>query len=168
LALWDQKGLELVEGELIKMAKNRPQINAFTAVLAWLIRVFGEQHVNAEAPIDVAPEDNPTSEPQPDLIVLARPYWEIRVANPQPEDLRLVVEISDSTLGFDLTAKAALYARAGIADYWGLDVAARRLVVHRDPRNGLYQSITVYGEHEALAPLAAPDREFRVAEAFPG
>lgn len=166
---WDQQRLELVDGELInKMGKNRPHINAFTAVLAWLMRAFGEQYVNPEAPINVAPEDNPTSEPQPDVIVLARPSWEIRDANPQPEELRLVVEISDSTLGFDLTTKAALYARAGIADHWVLDVPARRLIVHRDPRNGLYQSIAVYGEHEAVAPLAAPDREFRVAEAFPG
>ena len=166
---WDRQRLELVDGELInKMGKNRPNVNVFTLVHAWLLQAFGAHYVNAEAPIDVAPEDNRTSEPEPDLIVLAKPSWEIRDANPQPEELRLVVEISDSTLGFDLTAKAALYARAGIADYWVLDVPARRLIVHRDPRNGLYQSITVYSEHEAVAPLAAPDRKFRVAEAFPG
>jgi Uma2 family endonuclease len=168
LALWDQKRLELVEGELIsKMGKNRPHVNVFTLVHAWLLQVFGANYVNAEAPIDVAPEDNPTSEPQPDLIVLARPSSEIREANPQPEELRLVIEISDSTLGFDLTTKAELHARAGILDYWVLDIAARRLVVHRDPLLGLYQSIAVYSEHEAVAPLAAPAREFRVAEAFP-
>lgn len=169
LALWDQKRLELVEGELIrKVPKNRPHVNVFTMVHAWLVQVFGALYVNAEAPVDVAPEDNPTSEPQPDLIVLAKPSLEIRVGNPQPGDLRLVVEISDSTLGFDLTRKAALYARAGIADYWVLDIPARRLIVHRDPRNGMYQSIAVYSEGEAVAPLAAPDREFRVEEAFPG
>jgi len=166
---WDQQRLELVDGGLIdKMGKNRPHVNALIAVQAWLVRVLGEQYVNPEAPIDVAPEDNPTSEPQPDLIVLAKPSREIRDANPQPGDLLLVVEISDSTLGFDLTTKAELYARAAIADYWVLDVPARRLIVHRNPRNGLYQSITAYSEHEAVAPLAAPDREFRVAEAFPG
>jgi Uma2 family endonuclease len=166
---WDQQRLELVDGELInKMGKRRPHVNAFTAVLAWVMRVFGEQYVNSEAPIDVAPEDNPTSEPEPDIIVLTKPSWEIRRANPQPEDLRLVVEISDSTLGFDLTTKAALYARAGIADYWVLDVPARRLIVHREPRNGRYQSIKAYKTHEAVAPLAALDREFRVADAFPG
>lgn len=56
----------------------------------------------------------------------------------------------------------------GILDYWVLDIPARRLIVHRDPRNGLYQSITAYKMPEAVAPLAAPDQEFRVAEAFPG
>jgi len=169
LAPWDHQRLELIDAELInKMGPPRRHTIALTAVLGWLIQVFEGKYVNSYAPIDVAPEDNPTSEPQPDLIVLAKPSWEIRDANPQPSDLRLVVEISDSTLGFDLTTKAALYARAGIADYWVLDVAARRLIVHRDPRNGLYQSITAYSEHEAVAPLAAPDREFRVGEAFPG
>jgi hypothetical protein len=76
---------------------------------------FGERYVNVEAPIDVAPEDNPTNEPEPDLIVLTRPSLEFD-RNPQAvADLRLVIEISDSTLGFDLKTKAALYARAGIA-----------------------------------------------------
>jgi len=167
--LFDQERLELVEGELInKMGKNRSHTNSLTRLQAWLIRVFGEDYVNPETPIDVAPEDNPTSEPEPDLIVLTKLTWEIRTRNPQPSELRLVVEISDSSLGFDLTVKAVLYARAGIVEYWVADVAARRLVVHRDPQGGMYQSITVYSETESVCPLAAPGREFRVGDAFPG
>jgi Uma2 family endonuclease len=121
--------------------------------------------VNPDAPIDVAPEDNPTNEPEPDLVVLGKPSREFQVANPRPSDLRLVVEISDSTLGFDLTTKAELYARAGIVEYWVIDVAARRLVVHRDPCEGLYQAVTAYGEDETVTPLASPHSEFRVADA---
>jgi len=165
--LWDQQRLELVHGELIsKMGKKRPHVNALVAVQAWLVRIFGEQFVNPEAPIDVAPEDNPTNEPEPDLVVLARPSREFRDANPRPADLRLVVEISDSTLGFDLTTKAELYARAGIVEYWVVDVAARRLIVHRDPRQGLYRSVTAYSEDETLTPLASSGSELRVADAF--
>jgi Uma2 family endonuclease len=165
--IWGQQRLELVHGELIsKMGKKRPHVNALVAVQAWLVRTFGEQFVNPEAPIDVAPEDNPTNEPEPDLVVLAKPSRDYRERNPRPSDLRLVVEISDSTLGFDLTAKAELYARAGIIEYWVVDVAARRLIVHRDPSEGLYRSVIAYAEQETLAPLAAPHSEFRVAEAF--
>jgi Uma2 family endonuclease len=165
--LWDQQRLELVQGELIsKMGKKRPHVNALVAVQAWLVRTFGEQFVNPEAPIDVAPQDNPTNEPEPDLVVLSMPSREFRDANPRPEDLRLVVEISDSTLGFDLTTKAELYAGAGIVEYWVVDVAARRFIVHRDPRVGLYRSVTAYSEDENVTPLASPGREFRVAEAF--
>ena len=166
--LWDQQRLELIEGELInKMGKNRPHVNTFIIVQAWLMRVFGAEYVNPETPIDVAPEDNPTSEPEPDLIVLARASLELSQNNPQPPDLRLVIEISDSTVGFDLTAKAGLYARAGIADYWVFDIGARRLLVHRNPQAGSYQSVTAYNEHESVAPLSAPQSEFRVGDAFP-
>ena len=68
--------------------------------------------------------------PKPDLIVLNREF-ETFDSNPQPQDIALLVEIADSTLNFDLTIKAALYARAGIAEYWVLDVVAKRLIVHR-------------------------------------
>ena len=164
--LWDRLRLELVEGELIsKTGKNRPHVNALTVLYPWLIQICGAQFVNPEAPIDVAPEDNPTNEPEPDLIVLTRPSREFRDSN--PEDLRLVVEISDSTLGFDLTTKAALYARAGIVEYWVLDIHARRLVVHRDPRGGLYRLVTVFNARESVALLASPGHEFRIAEVFP-
>jgi len=167
--VWDQQHLELVEGELItKMGKKRPHVISLSLVQAWLWRVFGDQYVNPNVPIDVAPEDNPTNEPEPDLVVLARRSWEYPSDNLRPDDLRLVVEISDSTLGFDLTVKAGLYARAGIVEYWVFDVAARRLVVHRDPQRGLYQSIAVYNESESVSPLASPGSDFRVGEAFPG
>jgi Uma2 family endonuclease len=165
--LWDQQHLELVHGDLIsKMGKKRPHVNALVAVQAWLVRTFGEQFVNPEAPIDVAPEDNPTNEPEPDLVVLAKPSREFQQANPRPGDLRLVVEISDSALGFDLTTKAELYARAGIVEYWVIDIAARRLLVHRDPQEGLYRSVTAYAEQEAVTPIASPGSVLRVADLF--
>lgn len=166
--LLNQQHLELVEGELIdKMGKNRPHVNALVLMHAWLVRVFGERFVNPEAPINVSPEDNPSNEPEPDIIVLKRDLSHFRSANPGPQDLHLVVEVSDTTLNFDLTVKAALYARAGIADYWVLDVSGRRLIVHRRPQSGKYASILIYNEQEQVAPLAAPHAIFKAADAFP-
>jgi Uma2 family endonuclease len=163
-----QQHLELIEGELIdKMGKNRPHVNALTLMQAWLQSVFGVRLVNPEAPIDVSPEDNPSNEPEPDLIVLNRDLSNFRSANPGPQDLHLVVEVADTTLYFDLTAKAALYARAGIAEYWVLDVSGRRLIVHRQPQSGKYMAILVYDEQESVAPLAAPHAMFKAADAFP-
>ena len=52
-------------------------------------------------------------EPEPDVIVLQRDFSNFASANPRPEDLHLIVEVVDTTLSFDLTIKAALYARAG-------------------------------------------------------
>src|SRR2546423_15610153 len=65
--LEDQK-LELVDGELIsKRGPKRPHVNALTLALAGLVRIFGAEFINPHAPIDVAPEDNPTNEPEPDI-----------------------------------------------------------------------------------------------------
>lgn len=166
--LWDQQKLELIEGELIsKMPKKRAHTIVLGIVLRWLQNTFGGEYVDTETSIDVAPEDNPTSEPEPDLIVLSKRSLDIRDTNPGPNDLRLVVEISDTTVTFDMTTKAALYARAGIADYWVFDIPIRRIVVHRDPREGRYQSVTAYSEQESVSPLAAPGHDFRVRDAFP-
>lgn len=166
--IWKQQKLELINGEPIsKMGKNRPHAITESPALAWLIRVFGFDFGNFAAPIDVAPRDNPINEPEPDLIVLSRPSREIRSGNVQPSGLRLMVEVSDSTLGFDLRVKAPLYARAGIQEYWVADIAGRRMIVHRNPREGAYGLVEAYSDQESVAPLAAPESAFAVAEAFP-
>lgn len=165
--LFKNERIELVDGELIsKTGKNRPHVNAFRLMLVWLQKSFGDRFVDAEAPIDVNPGDNPSNEPEPDLIVLNRECATFVSSNPQPEDIRLVVEIADSSLNFELTVKAALYARAAIAEYWVLDVTGRRLFVHRNPAAGTYALVTVYNQHESVAPLAAPDVAFCPAQAF--
>jgi Uma2 family endonuclease len=148
------------------MGNKRPHVNALISVHEWLMGVFGMGRINLAAPIGVAPEDNPTNEPQPVIIVLKRPSREFKTANPQPADLHLLIEVSDTSLWFDLTKKAALYARAGIIEYWVLDIAASRLVVHREPSGDRYTSVAIYGERETVAPLARSTAEFRVADAF--
>jgi hypothetical protein len=71
--LLDGQHLELIEGDLInKRGKKRPHVNSLSLMMAWLVQVFGARFVNQGAPIDVAPEDNPTNEPEPDGIVLRR------------------------------------------------------------------------------------------------
>lgn len=164
---WDQQRLELIDGELIdKMGKNRPHAISLSLLNAWLIGVFGPPYVNSETTIDVSPEDNPTNEPQPDVIVFRRPSYKMRRSPPTPGDILLLVEISDTSLGFDLRVKAPLYARAGIPEYWVADIAGRRIIVHRDPREGAYATIEAYSEEESVCPLAAPGHAFPVREAF--
>jgi Uma2 family endonuclease len=166
LGYWGHQHLELIDGELIdKMGKNRPHGLALLLLQEWLVSTFGFLRVHKEEPIDVSPEDNPANEPEPDLVVLRESSLKYE-NNPQPEDVLLAVEVADSTLSFDLGKKAPLYARAGIPEYWILDVNGRRLIVHRDPAGGKYASVIVYHEHESVAPLAAPGSMFRVADAF--
>jgi Uma2 family endonuclease len=165
--LFDQQNFELVEGELINtMGKLPPHVTSMLLLMKWLIEVFRVDFVRPESPINVAPEDNPTSEPQPDLVVLKRDFLQFKTEHPSPGDIHLVIEVSDSTLSFDLRTKAGLYARAGIIEYWVLDIAGGRMIVHRDPRGGRYASVVAYNAEECLAPLSSPESRLRVKDAF--
>lgn len=160
----DLRQYELIEGELIlKVGKNDPHILALVRFRRWLREFLEEEFVLSETPILVSATESSTSEPEPDVVVLARSIFEIGT-KPSSPDILLVVEISHSTLHFDLTRKAALYARAGIREYWVLDINARRIIVHREPRAGKYTSILAYREEELVSCLAAPDHQIRVSE----
>ena len=151
---WEGLSLELVNGELIdRMGKKPPHIYWKTVLGKWLRANFGDDFVRSEDPIDVAPEDNPTSEPEPDLSVTYLPIQVTRGSNPKPEDLRLVVEVSDTTYDYDRTIKATLYARAGIREYWLLDVRnaeAPRLIVNLEPKEGGWHRVFIFGHDEEI------------------
>jgi Uma2 family endonuclease len=165
--IWNAEKLELIEGDLIdRRSKNRPHVNTMMLVMEWLIGVFGIRYITPEAPVDVAPEDNPTNEPQPDLTVLAQPRSAYGSENPKPGDIRLLVEVSDTTLAFDLGLKARIYARAGICEYWVVDIVGKRIYVHRSPQGGVYRDIASYGADESVKPLCAPGTTFAVKDAF--
>jgi Uma2 family endonuclease len=165
--MWEQQKLELINGELIsKMGQNPPHVILLSRMMEWLIRTMGPGRVNVNAPIDVAPEDNPTNEPEPDVIVRKQPPSILQSNNSQPRELDLVVEVSDSSLRFDMTVKARLYARAGIVEYWVLDVSGRRLIVHREPSPAGYQAVVAYNESEKVAPLASPQHELEIGKLF--
>ena len=163
---FDLEPFELIEGELIpKMPKNPPHSRALKLLVKWLEDLFGRDFILPESSINLRPEDNPTSEPEPDVLVLTVPFLDLAPgAQPGPQELRMVAEISCSTLAFDLTAKARLFARSGIPEYWVLDVKGRRLLIHRDPEGDGYRSVLAYGEHEFVTTLAAPSTEVRVGE----
>lgn len=158
---------ELIEGELIdKMSVNPPHAAWLSAILKWLNRVFEADNIRTQSPIDVRPEDNPASQPQPDACVTLAPFHHYVERHPVPSEILLLIEVSDSTLDHDTTTKAGLYARAGIPDYWVFDVAKRRIIIHRTPADGTYQSLTVYEEHEAATPVGAPNAALRCSDLF--
>lgn len=159
---------ELIQGDIRrKMGQKRPHSIAVMNLLAWCISVFGADFVQTQASINVAPEDNPTSEPEPDVFVLNRPNGDFPIAFPGPSDLLLVAEVSDTTLNFDLSVKAPLYARAEIPEYWVLDVVGRTLIIHRSPANGQYQNVLRYDAEETVATIAKPEEIVVVSALLP-
>ena len=156
--------VELLDGLLVaRMPQNRPH-RVSTIVLSELLRgVFGaDAHVQEEKPVALSD----VSEPEPDIAVVLgspRDYD----PHPGPDALLLVVEVSDTTLADDRTRKLSLYAAAGVAEYWIVNLRDACLEVHRDPRGDAYATRTVYVPGESAAPLARPDASIPVSELLP-
>ena len=156
---------ELVEGELFDtMSKGLRHTKTQRKVVVRLGELFGAEFITSETPIEVQGKVD-VSEPEPDATYLKRDYYGFEWV-PRPEDINLVVEVSDSTLAFDLTTKARLYAGGGILEYWVLDSDSRRLIVHRDPKEGAYSSVVAYDYLESVTPLSAPGVSIAVASLF--
>jgi Uma2 family endonuclease len=104
------------------------------------------------------------SAPQPDVAwVTAKRYRDDR---PATEDVLLVIEVSDATLVTDQRAKAAIYAEAGISEYWIVNIPHRCVESHREPVGGTYQQITRHDTSASLSPLCYPDVKLSVRELF--
>lgn len=159
---------ELIEGEVIlKMGQGPLHAYVITRLTVWLLTLFGADFVRFQLPLRMRGADSETSEPEPDALVLARPAAEFLQENPGAEDALLIVEISDTTLSFDRNTKAALYARAGIPEYWIVDITGRRIFVHRQPTPSGYEELIAYSDGEETDTLALPERAVRVADLLP-
>jgi Uma2 family endonuclease len=114
----------------------------------------------------------PRSKPEPDLAVVVGSFNDYKRIH--PATATLVVEVSDSTLATDRTTKAALYARAGIEDYWIVNLPDGVLEVHRQPApmtgqplGHHYRSIIRLTAADTLSPLARPASAIVVASLLP-
>jgi Uma2 family endonuclease len=158
--LSDDCRYELIRGEVIEVP--RPA-SAHASRVKRLIRVFtsrlGESViVGVQDPVVL----DRYSAPLPDVVLL-RPKTDFySEAHPESEDVLLLVEVADSSLNWDRTVKAGLYAETGIAEYWLLDVRGDALIVHSDLRNGMYASISTRRRGETVIPKQLPAFEFRV------
>jgi Uma2 family endonuclease len=112
------------------------------------------------------------SEPEPDVSVVTGSLEDYTSAH--PTTALLVVEVSDSTLSYDRNRKASLYARAGIADYWIVNVVDSQLEVRRQPvpnpgkRYGFdYENVTILHEADIVVPLCRPQVRIAVGDLLP-
>ena len=142
--LFEGKRYELIDGDLIdKMGQNPPHASVVRKVQRVLLRICGDDRVLVQQPIEAAVEDRVWSTPEPDVAVLkAVGDEEFEQRHPRGDELVLVVEVSDTTARHDSTTKRDLYARAGVPEYWVVDVTRRLLRVHRDLSNAAFGEIT--------------------------
>lgn len=143
--------VELLEGEIIVMA---PMDQAHAVPLqelnVRLVRALPDEYrVRPQLPL--APDDE--NEPEPDFAIVRT---EDALEAETPSGALLAIEIANSSLRDDLQRKARIYARAGIPEYWVLDVKKRELVVHRSPNGGRYRSVKHLGDLSAVKSNAVP------------
>lgn len=97
------------------------------------------------------------SEPEPDLTIVRGTIQDYAEHHPRPNEVCLIVEVADSTLKQDCEIKDKLYAQAGIADYWVVDLKNRQLHIFRHPTPTGYTSHLILTEPNQISPLVFPD-----------
>ena len=161
-----EERVELLAGEIFTMAAMG---NRHIFCLRWLIKAL-VQSVGDTAVVDVQMPVllDRASEPMPDFAILRwRDDHYRESAKPGPEDVLLVIEVSDTTARFDRRHKAPLYAAQGIPEMWLFDVNARQVEVYDEPIAGGYARMRVVGIDEVLTPGLLPDVAIPVAEVMP-
>lgn len=143
------QAVELLEGEIYTMSPvNSPHAGMVNKLNRLLMNVLNlEKHVIAvQNPIRI----NNTSEPEPDLAVLRYRADFYQHAHPSPQDVLLIIEVSDSSLHKDLTIKLPLYAKAGIPEVWIINLADNTLAVYHQPANNAYGQHAIYHPADAV------------------
>jgi len=140
--------VELVCGEIIDMSPIGERHAACVDFLTQFItlRLRHGAIVRVQNPVRL----DDYSEPQPDITVLKRRDDFYRHAHPRPEDVLLVIEVSDTTLEYDRKVKVPLYAAAGIPEAWVVNIAEESIEVYGDPEGGEYRSVRSYARGRRL------------------
>jgi len=159
----------LMEGEIVAMPPMKAPHQTAVSLAAEAVRTaFGTGFfVREQGPFDIGE----ATDPEPDVAVIAGTIRDFAAGH--PSRAALIIEISDATLAYDRLQKASLYAKAGVADYWIVNVKARQIEVHRQPGEDAaqpfgfgYAEVTIYGAEAVVQPLAAP-RPVAVAALLP-
>lgn len=162
--------LELIEGEVFeKMSQNEPHARAILLAQYKMLEIFAIGHlVRIQLPLILGE----SSKPEPDVAIVRGSLHDGSTSLPTTAEL--VIEISDATLRADQTTKAALYARAQIAEYWIVNLVDRTLEVRRQPSpmegellgHG-YRFTQILLPGESIAPLGAATAPVGVDELLP-
>lgn len=162
--------VELIDGEVLAMTpQGSGHATAVRLTEDALRAAFGSGHdVRVQMPLAL----DPVSEPEPDVAIVLGSPRDYRGAH--PASALLVVEVADTTLLYDREQKGSLYARAGVPEYWILNLLDGRLEVYREPgpmpavRHGwAYQETRSYGPTDHISPLHARQASVGIADLLP-
>ena len=162
--LGPEEHVELLDGVIIQMSPINPPHNACVArVSVWFVRRVDDRAiVFTQGSFRLSG----FSEPEPDVLLARYRDDFYRTAHPRPEDVLLVIEVSDTTLRYDRDDKLPRYAAAGIPEAWIADVKRNRLTVYRDPSPDGYRQVITLTRRATISPPAFPDLELRWEDVF--
>ncbi len=170
LGLFDGQRAELWEGVVMVMSPQGPKHYSSVKRVARVLDVHfpASYDVRMQGPLDLGLH----TEPEPDIAVVQTSPDDYAAAHPQ--GAFLTVEVSDTTLASDQTRKASLYARAGIPDYWIVNLVDQQLEVYRNPvpdaaqpYGHRYANVTILKRGDTVSPLVEPSLVIAVADLLP-
>jgi Uma2 family endonuclease len=170
LGFFEGRRVELIEGQVINMAAIKsPHAVAIDLVDAALKAVFGSgYYIRQQKPFVVSD----ISEPEPDVAVVRGSIRDYTEAHPTAA--ALLVEVADTSVSYDRTFKGSLYAKAGVAEYWILNLVKRQLEVYRQPiadnqatYGWHYGEVVTYQPGQSVTPLHAVDQWVAVEDLLP-
>ncbi len=149
--LTEDDRVELIDGELVPMAAkgNRHEL-VKTELINWMFRRLG---VNEMLTVELGWRPGGDLYVEPDVVIYGRGPMPSQV--PAPDTL-LVIEISDSSLRYDLDRKAMIYASLGVREYWVIDANTLETMVHLDPAPDGYRDIANVPSHGTVTPHLLP------------
>jgi len=161
---------ELIRGEIIKMAAKGTFHSVCNSLLLKKLYPLLEERaiVRGQEPI-ILPTD---SEPEPDVVIARSRSDNYLSSHPEPADILLVIEVSDSTLKYDRRTKLSLYAESGISDYWIFNLVDIQLEMHSEPyqkqKGGFdYRVKRVVLSNEVVVIPGFPDLSLDLSAVFP-
>ena len=169
LGLFDGKRVQLIQGQVIEMSpmKSRHATGILRAIRALEKNLPEGMHLRPQLPLALGDQ----SEPEPDVAVITGSLEDYEKQH--PTTALLVVEVSDTTLTFDQTVKAALYAQSGIPEYWILNLVEACVEIYRSPyaptspEGAYYQEKQILGRAESTSLVLAPEISVAVADLLP-
>jgi Uma2 family endonuclease len=156
--------VELLDGAIVDLPMQDPPHSVACELVAEAFSHLGDGlHLRTQKPLAL----EEFSEPEPDVVIVEGRVRDYLADHPAPDRVRLLVEVSDSTLSKDRGRKLRAYARNGVGEYWILNLVDRQLEIHRDPQGEIYRDREVLRQNDRAIAASVDGRTIRVADLLP-
>ena len=146
--LTEHDQVELIHGEIIKKSpigsKHAAVVDRINNLLK--MHLSDQLIIRVQNPVKI----NDLNEPEPDISLLRFKDDYYAEKHPEPKDILLVIEVSDTTFSYDKEVKLPLYAAAGIPEFWLINIDKQEIEVHRNPADDVYKNISLHRKGDTL------------------